>query len=923
MCEPMEALTDQTALLSVLDEEPYLTIEIPKDSFFKEKKKALGIGFHNSTQTIIHKKRWLHISKFVFIEPSPKQLYIALDLRRDPHYHANRAIFKQIKDELKVLDGDENRIVILGRSENHFLPHVTVINNFDDYLKAHFDGISLSDVNSLVARRIQSDNRGNQYVDFGYSGNKNSGRTKATFGNAIPRIRAIKPVLNKAEKLTVDKCLLSLSSIFAHPENQYLIPGNVPISKLFKEPTGIAKHSAKLVTSDALVDSPVTNIFPAIRFARASKLLPVRIHCDWENPNDVLHCNVPSYSEYIYNDDQWIRCSYHAYGREAILRTHANMGSLQPFVYGVAEFYNKLPSNRRDVTPDLLIQADELGKNGLLFIPPHADKGVGLSIYASAILDLHDLNSEKGGISVRHAIALCYNVLASESPLLFLESLEEMISDSYRFIDTDPVDMGYKHYSKMFEKKEMRTTKRATRGQMHLPCNNIKASRDVYKKSFDVLIHICLGYAALVNSRTEDEPMYHSKALGIMVQHVFGAGELTCHHTLYVLAMLDLVPDSVLGYAEFASTTHTSRYLDDTFHLFDGDDTYCEDSWRALAALAFYLSVPVSKAENVSCKFVQGMTGSRWCHTIHAKQRCLFYFDFQARHVTVVHRNKNASRRPPHTFSQRLCLSKEIDSLVVWNMKTKMKTLRRKKAWLVKSKKRKRPVLPFSIPVTFDQISNSSHVRDFHFHNILGFIFRIEPLNTRIHSTDITVSELKIPTPDGGSDTETRFHAELNEVAFEQEGGGGSYSAPWCPEDLAFEDESSYILPVKSVEVIIHEGWHYFKKRKQAIEFMMVHAALFLGHGRFMDYVNDKHVLGRIGNADDYEYAGEDDSDYSSIEESCCDHVLLRFLNRNKGDERAHAILIRNKEHLWFYMLDENRKPLEESRVAQFDIGDL
>jgi hypothetical protein len=80
----------------------------------------------------------------------------------------------------------------------------------------------------------------------------------------------------------VDKCILSLSAIFSDPSNQYLIPGGLPISKLFQEPKGITKYSEKLVTLEELADSTIKNISPAMHMVVSGRIYPVRIHCDWE-----------------------------------------------------------------------------------------------------------------------------------------------------------------------------------------------------------------------------------------------------------------------------------------------------------------------------------------------------------------------------------------------------------------------------------------------------------------------------------------------------------------------------------------------------------------------------------------------------------------------------------------------------------------
>jgi hypothetical protein len=121
----MEASTkviDEAVLFLLLDEEPYLTIEVPLSTFFEQRRKAMGVGFSGSTRQIIHKKRWKHIALFLFIEPAAKQLYLALGLRRDPHYHTTRAKFKEMKSEIRKFYGNETCITILRRGGKSFPP---------------------------------------------------------------------------------------------------------------------------------------------------------------------------------------------------------------------------------------------------------------------------------------------------------------------------------------------------------------------------------------------------------------------------------------------------------------------------------------------------------------------------------------------------------------------------------------------------------------------------------------------------------------------------------------------------------------------------------------------------------------------------------------------------------------------------------
>jgi hypothetical protein len=182
--------------------------------------------------------------------------------------------------------------------------------------------------------------------------------------------------------------------------------------------------------------------------------------------------------------------------------------------------------------------------------------------------------------------------------------------------------------------------------------------------------------------------------VGNVIDNVFGAGQLTAHHPLYAMAMLGLVPASVLSYTEFANTTHTFRFLKEKFGLFNGA-MYCEDSYKALAAQSFYLLIPISKSENDRCKYVQGESSSRWLQTIQCKQRALYCYDFHKRCVMEVQRGKQNTKWRVPSFLWKL--DSDASALKVWRIKTKEHTLVKKKTWLGKSKKRKRSDNPLRL----------------------------------------------------------------------------------------------------------------------------------------------------------------------------------------------------------------------------------
>ena len=118
----------------LLEKEPLLVIEVPKDSFWGVKKTDLEVGYGNlksglkSPSIKISPFRWQHIEFFLLIQPNINQLYIAANLQM-PHYHLLPEQLIDFRTSALKYGFNKNDIRVLSNKKNHHrLPHV----NFDD-----------------------------------------------------------------------------------------------------------------------------------------------------------------------------------------------------------------------------------------------------------------------------------------------------------------------------------------------------------------------------------------------------------------------------------------------------------------------------------------------------------------------------------------------------------------------------------------------------------------------------------------------------------------------------------------------------------------------------------------------------------------------------------------------------------------------
>jgi hypothetical protein len=885
-----------TEFRTKIDTDPYLVIEVVKESFYKQQPSKLEVGYDDknniSTKKIISPNRWNHIKFFIFIQPSAEQLYVASNLRM-PHYQMEQKELENFKSiavkqcgfidretdgDFRILSNDKNHHRRKEQSYNDLgvrdtLRYVTVLNKFtgnvDDgviRLYKFLSEIPTDIIADLVhARRLLKDHRGNIYFDWGESGSRNCGRLPHYgSGCSFPRGRSIVPALSLVEEELILDALEKLSMIFTDDQLQHFIPGDVAAGEeCFSHPKGVRESFRKVLKLDEKFGQKYSGIvYPRARFHYTGSNNLVLPHCDWENALHALSAFVASFCRYVqYQSPDGTptirRTGFHGYGCQALENCQQRYNKIQPFVKEVSEFYtndNIFGHDRKVVDERLFTQ--RIDEQWYRF-EPHASKIVGLSCFADSIIRFSHRCKSK--ISIRNYIGLCFNTIACESPDYFIDYLDNIAPcDDDRMLAWSM----YQHIVDPTKRQHYNNNNVMKDHQMHQPTHRL-IEKEPYDYNIDVLLLVVQYY---LFQEVKDEYQNHSLALSVMVQNVTGCGELLSHHVLFVMSLIGLVPDCVCSYAEFASTTRTSQHLHEQFVLFPDDEEYVECSYHALKALAVHLGVSMMEAENVTCKWVQYVKGShgRWRYSISPKQQFVFHYDASLGKIVMYSKEGMVNRIQINFDINSVGSSNDLKKL-----RGSKKCLKKKQAW----KGKKRPPTCNVIKVAieerqatkFDQVLRVSGIGDgqtvnsmaiqrinedfswINMNQVIGYSILLcdKPISDR---NDYVFEQLHQSGTFVSSEFIKRYGyanwwtVSLKHVPFLVANNEETTYIPWSIRDSFNPDEieSKLLFPAGSIsktDYYEHDGMFYFNIKAKAINFINLCAFLYLDQERTYGYL--------------------------------------------------------------------------------------
>ena len=453
-------------------------------------------------------------------------------------------------------------------------------------------------IGELILQKGTSDgSRRNKYIDVGFASDLCTARSKESFGIAKPR-----RLTNSTAPLLVE-AMVALSKLLPKACQPDLR------KSAHRDPEREADFSSRL--------SP-GNLFEGGRFGLTDPSHVLAIHEDSHNETSATHSGVLVVSKWVYlSDKAWHRVSCLGFSRKSVTSYETRKKLYLPVIKEIIGFYEALPQERVKISPSLLGTPKDGGP--VRYIKPHSNKCVYYSVYAYCMEKL----TIRLKLTKWHLLALCANVINSETPLFFWDATHQILEAARRcqtqaelnalFPLKDPVKFGLYVYAKIWELKESRSScgrKKPVAGQRHQPHYNKRQEDWKVGLGLKNLFQLYLTVDATVDSRMAQDCHYYCLAVGRLVQTVehggvFGAGPLTAQHLLGVGSMVGLFPLAFLDHAQVGATTKTYSYLRDEY----GFSREMEDTRQLMEALSIMLGVSFFVVENIICKWTQEKRG--------------------------------------------------------------------------------------------------------------------------------------------------------------------------------------------------------------------------------------------------------------------------------------------------------------------------
>ena len=430
----------------------------------------------------------------------PLQVYFAarLDI---PHYQIAAEMLPEFLLKIASFLSDNKgrkdslEVVHLDNLQNHALPELNVFNHLSGVIKSITNRLPLTELADEVHKAFKNDpNRGNKFIDVGFSSDINTKRGKLHGGVSVPQelVRSRETIFETAMLAMTEMC-----NLVCQPE--------------LKDKVFVDKERNALFSGSRIAG----NRIEALRVALSNGKHLVRCHTD--DKNDVLDGfrGVINYSVWRVIDGEWWRLSIIGYSRKSIAGFFRRRDLYEPLVERVALFYDGMPKGRKEITQDLLdfsqLPSDQVAKR----LKPHANKCVYYSIYVNCLSRL----TTKLGLSRWHLLALLTNTIVSETPDFFLEATKLILKkagssmdDEARYRSLGPIDLAFDFYELVFNEKERRRASNIpVLGQRHQPHYNRRQAKAVVERSIQNVF--CL-YRAFdhIDQRLGSDPHYYGKA---------------------------------------------------------------------------------------------------------------------------------------------------------------------------------------------------------------------------------------------------------------------------------------------------------------------------------------------------------------------------------------------------------------------------
>ena len=372
--------------------------------------------------------------------------YQAKSLTHHPHYSILRTETTKFDEALNQFISSHHQtnppnIHRIHAHENFHDDFLIIINDLDLIPPIKKIIKSIND-DSLIVEMSNSQldlHRNNFKMDFGFASSKNLKRNSDDYGSTTPRLldRTMQPVFLSVQT--------QLSSILDEVSTFY------NLEKYHRE-DGINDRFAGTLHESGL--------YSAWRTASHGPNQYLEVHEDSLNdsrpsmaPVDVLSC--------IYMTREGpLRLTKIGYSRQSLHDSIKREAQIKPIVMEYKEWEAGVEEYMKTVSSDLFKLPINSEIPGVIELPCHLDRSVGISPYIHAIIELQKILH----LSRHQSIAILYNCITNESPYYFYSVYESILSytteQRNNITKMHPIDIGVWFHGMIWDlimKKKIKT----------------------------------------------------------------------------------------------------------------------------------------------------------------------------------------------------------------------------------------------------------------------------------------------------------------------------------------------------------------------------------------------------------------------------------------------------------------------------------
>ena len=133
-------------------------------------------------------------------------------------------------------------------------------------------------------------------------------------------------------------------------------------------------------------------------------------------------------------------------------------------------------------------------------------------------------------------------------------------------------------------------------------------SYDTWKNTLDRKIFICLGaqHDYNIQPKQKDDISAYRKVMNLLKECMKGAGDLTIHHSMGIMSLLEIIPRWFYDYAVISPTSRYMKYFREKYYIEDYNSDKCLKTMMNILHVLkenHMINMSLRTLENVLCKY--------------------------------------------------------------------------------------------------------------------------------------------------------------------------------------------------------------------------------------------------------------------------------------------------------------------------------